>query len=101
MQKLAIYDILKTITVRVNAITRQISSLFSLPFELYPLVCFISGPSKLNSIQLPALHDVLVCKIHIYISRRFTCQIVGSNPVAVTLTFKSVNIDIIILCKTC
>ena len=35
----------------VNMITRQMTSFFYLFLGLYPLVCFISRPSKLNSIQ--------------------------------------------------
>ena len=48
--KLAIFDILKAITLEVNMITRQITPFFHLFFELYPLVCFTLRPSKINSI---------------------------------------------------
>ena len=65
--KWAIFDILMTITLGVNMITRKMTPFFHLLFEVYSLVYFIFVFQDLqNSVPWGhPLHYVLVCKIHI------------------------------------
>ena len=67
--KRAIFDILMTITLEVNMITRQMNPFFYLLFELYPLFHLTFTFQDLqNSISwVPHFPSVLVCKIRIYL----------------------------------
>ena len=80
--KLAISDIPKALTLELNMITRQMTPFFSST----PLVCFTLRPSKFSSIE-----STLYIK---FCSVKYTFHVKEN-------TFKPVNIDILIQCKTC
>ena len=72
IQKIANFDIWKTITLGVNMINRQVTHFSHLPFELCPLVYFISVFQDFQNSVLwgSPLHEVLVCKIHIHMPKK-------------------------------
>ena len=67
--KRAIFDVVMTITLGVNMITRKTTPFFSSTLWVLFVGIFhfcISKPSKFSSMGSPPLHYVLVCKIHIW-----------------------------------
>ena len=83
----AFFDILVTITLGVNMITRKAMPFFHLLFKLYQLVSSILAFKDLHNSVLP-LHFVLFCKVHIYLHAK-------------DATFKRVNMDILLYKKIC
>ena len=61
----AFFDILMTITLEVNKITRKMTPFFHLLSKLCQLVYFIFAFKDLQN-SVSRLHFVLFCKIHIY-----------------------------------
>ena len=85
-QNMCYVDILMTITLKVNMITRQVTPFFS--NTLWTLSFGIFHFCNSWSSWGPPLYYILVCKMHIY-------MLIQDN------TFKPVNIDTLFLQKSC
>ena len=68
-KKRAIFDVLMTLTLNINMITRWITSFFSSTFWALSIVVFHFKTFKIQFYVLPLLSYVLVCKMHISITK--------------------------------